>query len=337
MSNLFKKAIFFTDLHLGLKNNSEQHNTDCLDFVKWMIDTGKENGAETCFFLGDFHHNRSSINLKTLDYSLQVLELLNDNFEKTYILAGNHDLFFRDRRDVNGVGWAKHLDNIEIVNDWFKKDNVAIVPWLIGNDYKKVKKIKATYMFGHFELPRFKLNCLTEMPDTGEMSMDYLGNVGHVYSGHFHMRQERENVTYIGNCFPHDFSDAGDDKRGAMILEWGHKHEFISWPKQPLYKNVNLSDLLDNAEKILKPRMSVRVNLDIDISYEESNFIRETFIDTYNLRDISLIPIKVKEYEEDNSEAISFNSIDTIIGEQITNIESDFYKPELLMEIYREL
>jgi len=50
-----------------------------------------------------------------------------------------------------------------------------------------------------------------------------------------------------------------------------------------------------------------------------------------------LIPIKDNEYEEDNNEEVSFNSVDTIISEQITAIESDFYKPDLLMNIYNQL
>ena len=35
MSNLFKKAAIFTDIHFGLKSNSTLHNEDCLAFVKW--------------------------------------------------------------------------------------------------------------------------------------------------------------------------------------------------------------------------------------------------------------------------------------------------------------
>ena len=38
MSNLFKKASLFTDIHFGLKSNSIQHNEDCLNFVKWATD-----------------------------------------------------------------------------------------------------------------------------------------------------------------------------------------------------------------------------------------------------------------------------------------------------------
>ena len=35
-----------------------------------------------------------------------------------------------------------------------------------------------------------------------------------------HMRQHKRNINYIGNAFPHNFADAGDDERGCMIIEW---------------------------------------------------------------------------------------------------------------------
>ncbi|WPK20134.1 hypothetical protein [Salmonella phage SD-1_S14] len=82
---LFDKAITFTDIHLGLKNNSKQHNEDCLNFIKFMIDVAKKNNIKVCVFMGDYFHNRSNINIQTLNYGLQILQLLNDNFEKVYI------------------------------------------------------------------------------------------------------------------------------------------------------------------------------------------------------------------------------------------------------------
>ena len=42
MSQLFNKAIVFTDIHFGLKSNSQQHNKDCEAFVDFAIETAKE-------------------------------------------------------------------------------------------------------------------------------------------------------------------------------------------------------------------------------------------------------------------------------------------------------
>ena len=338
MSNLFKKVAVCTDLHFGLKSNSLVHNQDCSDFVDWFIATAKENGCETGMFLGDWSHHRASINMQTLQYSLRSLEKLSAAFDRFYFIPGNHDLYYRDRRDIYSTEWARHIPNIQIVNDWFTDGDVTIAPWLVGDDHKRVPKLKSKYVFGHFELPHFKMNAMVEMPDHGEISADDFGGVDQVFSGHFHLRQQRKNINYIGNCFPHNYADAGDANRGMMTLNWGDKPEYHAWPGQPLYRVTKLSLLIDSADTILVPGMHVRVELDIDISYEEASMIKDTFVKNYNLREMSLISIKNNSVDADMAPGnIQFESVDQIVTDQLTNIDSKFYDPKLLLKIYQNL
>jgi len=338
MSNLFQKAVMWTDIHVGLKSNSITHLEDCMAYVQWMVNTAKANGCETCFFLGDFHNNRASINILSLNYSIKILELISKSFEQVFFIPGNHDQFYRDKRDVQSVEWAKHLPNITIVNDFFQRDNVSIVPWLVGDEHKRIQKINAEYMLGHFELPHFFMNSLVRMPDHGDLRSEHLGHIGSVFSGHFHKRQTSDNITYIGNCFPHNYADASDDARGCMILEWGGTPEYHTWPDQPTYRVYNLSDVLTNTTALLKAGMHVRVNLDIDISYEEANYIREQFSGTYGLRDITLMAAKTTALSEIEAKgSITFDSVDTIVSQQLSSIEVGNFDPKLLLEIYRNL
>jgi DNA repair exonuclease SbcCD nuclease subunit len=338
MTNLFRKVAVCTDIHFGLKSNSLQHNQDCSDFIDWFIDTAKANGCETGMFLGDWHHHRASINLQTLHFSLQSLQKLSAAFDNFYFIPGNHDLYYRDKRDIHGAEWAQHLPNIHVCNDWFEAGDVIIAPWLVGEDHKRIQKMSAKYMFGHFELPHFKMNAMVEMPDHGEIQVSSFGGFESVFSGHFHLRQQKRNINYIGNCFPHNFADAGDEARGMMILEWGQSPVYHAWPGQPLYKVLKLSQVIDGAPKLLSTNMHVRVELDIDISYEEANFIKETFIKDYNLREMALIPVKNTAVDLDMAPGeIKFESVDQIVTDQITNIESEFYDPKLLLKIYQNL
>ncbi len=338
MTNLFKRAALFTDIHFGLKSNSTQHNEDCLAFVQWATAKAKEEGCETCIFLGDWHNNRASINIVTLNYSLRALEHINENFNQTFFIPGNHDLYYRDRRDIQSVEWARHLPNIHICNDWVTHGDVTFAPWLVADDHKRLKKQKGQYMFGHFELPGYLMNAMVAMPDTGEITGDDMQGFGHVFTGHFHKRQTQRNVTYIGNCFPHNYADAGDDERGLTILEWGKDPVYHAWPDQPVYRVLRLSDVLKNTERLLKPNMHVRVNLDIDISYEESTFIKETFVNQFQLREITLIPAKSTEVTEyELSGEIAFESVDQIVYGQLNAIESEQFDRNLLLEIYRNL
>ena len=176
------------------------------------------------------------------------------------------------------------------------------------------------------------------MPDTGEVKLESFQGAEKVFSGHFHLRQQKNNINYIGNSFPHNFSDAGDSNRGMMVLAWGTEPEYHAWPQQPLYRVMKLSEAIDNASNIFVPNMHVKVELDIDISYEEANFIKEKFIGDYNLREIALITSKKADVGIDLSPGdIKFESVDQIITAQLTDIESEFYDPKLLLKIYQSL
>jgi DNA repair exonuclease SbcCD nuclease subunit len=338
MTNLFKKAAVFTDIHYGLRNNSEQHNVDCSDFIDWFIATAKAENCDTCLFLGDYHHYRSTINIRTLQFAIRGLEKLSANFEHVYFITGNHDLFHKSKRDVHSVEWASHLPNVTIVNDWFSKGNVVIAPWLVDNDWKRLQKMKGKYLFGHFELPHFHMNALVAMPDHNELQTNHLTGFDTVFSGHFHKRQFRDNVIYIGNAFPHNFSDVGDDDRGMMILEWDTVPKFKSWPGQPKFRIFNLSDILEDTDKVLQPGMHVKVNLDIDITFEEANFIREQFIPKYNLREMTLVPIKA-DIETDITDYtnLQFETVDSIILKQLDQLQQGSFDKQLLLEIYKNL
>ena len=93
---MFKKAAVFTDIHFGLKSNSRTHNSDCEEFIDWFIVNAKEKGCETCIFCGDWHHNRNSLNLTTMDATIRSMEKLGKAFDKVLMFVGNHDLYYKD-------------------------------------------------------------------------------------------------------------------------------------------------------------------------------------------------------------------------------------------------
>jgi hypothetical protein len=182
------------------------------------------------------------------------------------------------------------------------------------------------------------MNARVEMPDHGEIQTSHLLNFGHVFSGHFHMRQHRDNITYIGNAFPHNYSDAGDDDRGMMVLEWGKEPQFYTWPNQPRFRVYRLSEVLNDTDRLLMRGSNIRVNIDVDISYEESAFIREQLIPQYGLREMSLIPLKADlETDVTDYNNLKFESVDTIIQNQIEQLDGNTYDRRLLLEIYKNL
>jgi len=307
--NLFKKAACFTDIHFGLKSGSRTHNIDCEEFVKWFCETAKKEGCETAIFLGDWHHNRSTTDVSTMNYTLSNLERLSASFERVYFILGNHDLFYKDKREINSVEFMRLFPNVVPIKDPFTEGDVTILPWLVADEWKDIPNIKSKYIFGHLELPSFYMNAMVQMPDHGQLQRNHFVNQEYVFTGHFHKRQQANNIVYIGNAFPHNYADAGDDDRGMMILEWGGVPEYQTWPGQPVYRTYKLSQIID----------------------------KEQFIPQYNLRELMLIPEKVEVESAQVAVDIQFESVDTIVMNQINAIESDSYNKSLLLDIYKEL
>lgn len=334
---LFKKVAAFTDIHFGNKHNSRQHNQDCEEFVKWFIERSKERKCDTCIFLGDWHHHRASVNVSTLNYTMSNLRFLSDAFEHVYIITGNHDLFYREKREIHSLPMGEHFPNITMVDQPFIKDDVAIVPWLVEDEWKKVKDIKTKYMFGHFEIPGFKMNAQIEMPDHGTINRAQFKHQDYVFSGHFHKRQNDGHIHYIGNPFGHNFADAWDFTRGAMFLEWDGDPEYVDYEAGPRYVTCYLSELLENTEEFLKPKTSARVTLDAEITYEEANFLKETFIENYDIRDLKLIYDREAQEEIEFEGEITFQTVDQIVAEQLANLDLDTFSGSKLIEIYNNL
>ena len=75
----------------------------------------------------------------------------------------------------------------------------------------------------------------------------------------------------------------------------------------------------------------------MDVTYEEANFIKENFQNTYSLREISLLPHKEIDDEIEFQGEIKFQTVDEIVLDQLKNIESDTFDNSVLIEIYNRL
>lgn len=333
----FSKVAVFTDIHYGMRNNSRDHNDTCEGFVRWMINQAEEKGIRTCIFGGDWHHVRSAINISTLNYSVSGLRLLNDYFDDTFFIIGNHDLFYRDKYEIHSLPYITQFPKIHLIDNITEMGEVAFIPWLVADDWKKVPKVKSPYMFGHFELPKFKMNAMVEMPDHGLLNATHFVNQQQVFSGHFHKRQNKGKIWYIGNTFPHNYADAWDDDRGMMIWTPGEEPEFISYPGAPKYRTLNLSQVITNPAKYIDDRTFAKITIDLDASYEDINFIRELMEKEIGAKDIQMISSKIEDLDLADEAEINFESVDTIVISHLQTIDSNSIDKNELIKIYQEI
>jgi hypothetical protein len=95
--------------------------------------------------------------------------------------------------------------------------------------------------------------------------------------------------------------------------------------------------LLDDTDNIIKPKMYLRVTLDLPVSYEEANFLKETFITQYKCREITLIPQKQIEEISTDLDITQFESVDQIVASEIAELDTENFNKKMLLDIYNGL
>ena len=345
MNNL-KKAAVFTDIHFGRKNASEIHNGDCLDFIKWFISNSKKYEVDHIIFMGDWFEHRDSISGKTLDYSHKAMKLINEELDMPFFfIVGNHDLVYRNTRNAFNTKIFEPYENMIIIDQnrsyEFGKHKILFSPFLFHEEYPKQLSYINSHdvVFGHFEFKGFVVTGETKTLDHGPDHKDFK-KCKRIFTGHFHKRQEKDNIHYIGNTFPMDYSDANDSDRGMVIYEYDNDSlEYINWEDCPTYIKCNLSDLIKEPKKFLKSKATVRCLVDEKISYEDAIKIKKTLLEKYNLREVKLEePLEDYTISEDiDVEDLKAETTSEVVLNLLKKIKSDDIKPEKLSKIYKEL
>ena len=340
------KVAMFTDIHFGKKNNSILHNQDCLDFVKWFCEQVRTEGGVThVMFLGDWFENRNAVNILTLDFARDAVEELNKLNLPIYIIIGNHDLYHRESRKVYSTKVFEEFKNVVLVNEPLVVDNQFLIcPYLFKKEYPTLAQYNhLPYWMGHFEFRNFVVTGTDRRMDHGPDHTQFTGPT-HIFSGHFHKRQANDNVVYIGNTFPMDYGDQGDDERGMCILDTNEeKVEFINWEDCPKYRKIKLSSVLD-GQIDFPPKCRVRCLIDVDIAYSDAQALREEMVKSLGLREFSLEEniserkdaIAGKDGEIDNFDLSSLN--DAVITMLKTGVNgTSAIDADKLVEIYSTL
>lgn len=342
------KIANFTDIHFGKKNNSNLHNQDCVDFIDWFCEQVKKEGDISHIgFLGDWFENRSAINISTLEYSYRALKKLNALGIPLFFCVGNHDLHKRHTRDVHSVNIFNELENFIIVDEPLVVQNILWCPFLFEDEYPSLAQHNdKDFWFGHFEFKGFRLTGNNRIMEHGPDHNQFSGPKK-IFSGHYHCRQFNKNCTYIGNTFPMDYSDAGEDDRGMMILDVENKDnkdveeciKFIDWDDLPMYLKTDFSSIVDGTVEF-RTKMRVKVTNDCGLAYSEVQEYREKLIEEHGLREMVIdnsiaTDILTEDGEELDTES---KSVDEIVLESIESMEdTTTIKSKKLMKMYENL
>lgn len=334
------KIILSSDWHFGNAGNSPKHNLDLLNFIDWMINWSIENNVTHFANLGDLFHSRDKLDVQTIEYALEGVKRLNKRFGKFKLLKGNHDLYLRDSRDICSLHMFQ--DYADIVDKFSIEDNCLFTSWICNaEEYDELinvtKEQNIDFVMGHFEFQSFAMNDHYIM-EHGQSHKE-LSHVKNIFTGHYHGRQIRDNVVYIGNPFPFDFNDSNDMNKGFCVLdtETG-EYEFINYEKIAVVDLTPEQLLEQDWSDFDQENISVRVVADDDVSHETLDQVKELF-EGSDFRNTKLVYSKKSQNEDDEPEDIDVDeimSVDQIVMHYIDSMdETEKVKPNLLREMYQ--
>jgi DNA repair exonuclease SbcCD nuclease subunit len=274
------KVAIFSDLHIGVHQNSNFWIETSLEWAKWFASDLKSKGIKDIIFCGDFFHYRDEISLISLDAANSILDILNDF--NIIMIPGNHDCYYKETSEINSLSIFKGRPNIKIYDKLYKDyfDNgisIVFCPW--GTKLDDIPS--ADIVFGHFELLNFKMN-MHKICDDGDDVTKLVEKTSLVFSGHFHLRDEKcindTRIIYTGNTYQMNFDDAYQTK-GYYILDKSNlEYEFIPFSdgiqhiKIFLSKLIKLTDLDKELCNII-PNNIIRIVIDKNITSDHLDLI----------------------------------------------------------------
>lgn len=236
------KRILVTDTHLGHKKANDFYLELTFLLFEDIGAYAQENGITELIHLGDFFDNRKSMSLKTLAYAERIGENLK-RFDKSYLILGNHDLYYKDRYIPNSHQAFNNMEHLFVIDEPTNVGNMLLVPWICEQGdmfdpqtyYTMIEESDAEYCLGHWEINGSKMNVSGREAEGSVWNFSSFAQYKETFSGHFHTPGEYpSNVRYLGASHHMDFNDSGprgwyvfDDETGEL--------EFVEWDKYPKY------------------------------------------------------------------------------------------------------
>ena len=340
------KVAIITDTHYGARKGSKYLH----DFFKKFYDeiffpTLEKENIKTVIHMGDAFDNRRSIDLKSLEWSKQVVfNRIAEMGITMHMIVGNHDTYFKNTNSVNSVDLLlKQYENVKVYSEVteveFDKLKVLFIPWINQENqestFKVVKKTTSKCAMGHLELNGFRAHRGHVMEDG--MDVDLLEKFQLVFSGHFHTRSNNGKIFYLGNPYEMYWNDV-NDTRGFHIFDTDTlEHTPINNPYKLFYNiyyedtNYKLFDTREYQGKIVKVIVKKKT--------EPKNF--EKFIDKLHSSGIQELKI-VENFEIQEGEDFEIEETEntlSILNRYIDEAEFEGDKSVIkgiLQKIYSE-
>jgi len=222
------KILLTGDLHVHPHKHSLYRLQDCLDAFKWVFRTALKEGIKSVIFLGDLFQDRERIQVLPYQRTYEIIkEYVEGESLDLYLLIGNHDMWFADKRDVSSVYPLGSVPGVHIINRCetinIEGLDIDFLPFAL-NPLKSLEGFAGTrsrVLCGHSALDGAELNTLYKIQ--ADVSVEYDGDMvkmdakkftawERVFLGHYHGEQRIGHIEYVGSPLQINFAEAFQQK-----------------------------------------------------------------------------------------------------------------------------
>ena len=225
------KTAIITDTHIGARNSSKVIREQMMSFFSDFFNKIESEGIKTILHLGDFFDSRTSLSLIDIDFVVNwFIPRLVRSKAHMVVIAGNHDVFYRNTNFINSLSLLKNCPQITVIQDnihLHKTDGKTFVlcPWLNDENQERLLEDLAHYstqdyilgLHGEFKGMRMYKN--SKLCEHG-LDVSLFKGYHHVLSGHFHHPSVHGNIEYMGAANYLNWQDY-NDWRGYLIYDDG--------------------------------------------------------------------------------------------------------------------
>ncbi len=214
-----------------------------------MFNYMNENQIKTIFQLGDQLDNRRTCNLKTIDFVYrEFFDKIKEYGFEYHTLIGNHDVFYKETFDITSSDLLfRNYDNVHVYREpiTLEYDGITFdfIPWICEQNsdecFSYIKKSKSDYCLGHFAIDEFPVVGSTLFE--GGLNRKIFKKFKQVFSGHFHGRSHKDNISYIGTPYQLTWSDAIGENGFCVFDTETHNWEYIA-NEDRYYHYLNYDD-----------------------------------------------------------------------------------------------
>ena len=231
------KIALINDTHFGARGDSQLFFDYFMKFFdEVFFPYIKENNIKTVIHAGDLMDRRKFVNFNILNQvRTRFMDKLSEENIEMHCILGNHDVYYRNTNVINSIkelfsGDLILYESPVVVN--FDGLDIAFLPWVNKENYdesvKFIRTASAPILIGHLELDGYQV--MRGVDYHGGMDAKLLERYEQVISGHFHCRQNKENIYYMGTQYQITFADLNETK-GFHILDTNTRElEFVENP-----------------------------------------------------------------------------------------------------------